>query len=132
MWISHSSQDPQYYGQGTTDGTFQSVRYFACHDGNGLFVSCDKLSEELTHSGPHGVQHNAPHVDQQNKQTQPKPPTRFKLGDRVVIFKKNGTSVHGTVRWAGEYGYYDNKMKYHSFAAVGIEAVSCANPCIVM
>ena len=40
--------DPHYYGQGTTDGTFQDVRYFICHDGDGLFVSLDKISKDRT------------------------------------------------------------------------------------
>lgn len=72
-------QDPCYYVQGCTEGTFKNVKYFTCHDDNGLFVSLDKLSEdpsgrslpELLSGGQHHTPHaapqsNTPHAAQEN------------------------------------------------------------------
>ena len=36
-------KDPNHYGKGTSDGAFQSLRYFTCKHNCGLFVSLDKL-----------------------------------------------------------------------------------------
>lgn len=117
------------------------MRYFTCRDGNGLFVSFNKLSEDPTGVAltepPPGGQRYTPHDGQQNGRRKPKPPPaaepstgpppRFKVGDRVVFFNKKGAGVHGTVRWTGMYSYQDKKQNYN-FAALGIETVSCAMP----
>jgi len=109
-------------------------------------VSFDRLSEDPTGVAltepPPGGQRYTPHDGQQNGRRKPKPPpvaepsagppSRFKLGDRVVIFNKDGIAIHGTVRWTGPYGYQDEKKKYHTIAAVGIETVSCTGSCSVL
>ena len=41
-----NTQDEQCRGNGTTDGTFQGMRYFICEDNCGLFVGLDKLSPD--------------------------------------------------------------------------------------
>ena len=50
-----------------------------------------------------------------------------KVGVRVVLFKKNGTPVRGTVRWTGKCTYESGKKggkKNHEFNALGVETVS--------
>ena len=48
-------QDVRYYGRGSTDGFFQTYRYFQCEKDCGLFVSLDKLSSKPNPRGPQGV-----------------------------------------------------------------------------
>ena len=129
IFLSVSPQDPHYFGRGTTDGTFHNERYFACKDDNGLFVSLDKLSQAptgnpLPGSTPRGQQHaRDPHANRQGDgKAGPDPlPSKVKVGDRVVFFKKGGGAIHGTVRWLGEYGNQENNIP---FPVVGIETVS--------
>ena len=50
-----------------------------------------------------------------------------KVGDRVVLFKKNATPVRGSVRWTGKCTYESGKKrgkKIHEFNALGVETVS--------
>lgn len=42
----HSSQDPQYYRKGTSNGMFRAERYFTCCEDNGLFMSFDRLGAD--------------------------------------------------------------------------------------
>ena len=44
-----NTQDEQCRSNGTTEGTFQGIRYFVCEKNCGLFVGLDKLSLD-----PHG------------------------------------------------------------------------------
>ena len=74
-----NTQDEQCRGNGTTDGTFQGVRYFHCQGNCGLFVGLDKLSADrqgssliseprvaksyakvANHGPPHSVQSHQP------------------------------------------------------------------------
>ena len=47
---------------------------------------------------------------------------RYKVGDRVAVFTKEGVAVHGTVKWVGLYSFTVNKKEY-SHKSVGIETV---------
>ena len=51
------------------------------------------------------------------------PPPRFKLGDRVVAFSKNGIRVHGTVRWVGR----NTASQKFLVTVAGIETVSSSH-----
>ena len=124
-------QDPHYYGQGTTDGTFQEIRYFTSNDRCGMFVSLDKLSELPTGgyvpeaSRPLGQQPATQIAGKREEKKRRKSKAyRFKVGDRVVAFKKDGTPVCGRVLWVGMYELFDKKNRPFSCAAVGIETVS--------
>ena len=146
----YSLQDSHYFGQGTTNGVFRDKQYFTCPEDNALFVSLDRLSEHpagpqietaatttaaATAPPPTESQLYPPRPAQRDgrKQKAPSeaevgsisPPSR-KEGDRVVLFKKDGKPVCGTVRWAGPYTYQAGK-KWVSFNAVGIETVSYAD-----
>ena len=120
-------QDKHFLGQGTTDGTFQGERYFACRDGNGMFVSLDRLSEISTgYSAKHNSQPSHPAAQAGGKKEGKgrEKPSRFKVDDRVVAFKEDGTPVRGTVKWVGPYTLQDEKKQQFSVPAVGIETVS--------
>ena len=41
-----SPQDSRYYGCGTSDGTFNKVKYFSCPDNNGLFLSLASVAKQ--------------------------------------------------------------------------------------
>ena len=41
-----NTQDEQFRGNGSTDGTFHGLRHFQCEDNCGLFVGLDKLSPD--------------------------------------------------------------------------------------
>ena len=145
-----TTQDPQYRGKGTTDGTFRDQRYFHCEDNCGLFVALDKLSPDsqgssLTKEPPSGKSYAkvASHGPPQGGQSTPAAntrarrqvisrheskessvdrhgPPRFKPGDRVVAFNKKGIRVHGTVRWVGR----NTATQKHTVTIAGIETVS--------
>ena len=96
-----------------------------------MFVSLDKLSQLPTGSHvpeaslrPHGQQPATRARKQEEKKREKNEAYRFKVGDRVVAFKRDGTPVHGTVKWVGMYELLDQKKKPFSLAAVGIETVS--------
>lgn len=87
-----------------------------------MFVSLDKLSEIAC--GPKLSQHHSQSVVQAGGKKEGKgreKPRRFKINDRVMAFKGDGTPVRGTVRWMGPYT--ENKQLF-AVAAVGIETVS--------
>lgn len=127
-------------GWGSSDGTFQNERYFHCKDNCGMFVSLEKLSrypplQTLSEPPPSGN-----HSGNRFNQQAPSPPAprsgeesnvdpqhvidhRYKKGDRVVAFTKEGVPVHGVVKWVGMHSYVVNKKKY-SCKAVGIETVT--------
>ena len=39
-------QDSRFYRCGTSDGTFNNVRYFTCPDNNGLFLSLASVAKQ--------------------------------------------------------------------------------------
>ena len=147
----YSMQDSHYFGNGTTNGEFRGKQYFTCPEDNGLFVSLDRLSEhpagpQIETTATTAAAATAPppterqlypprpvQRDGRRKQKAPSkaevgsisPPSR-KEGDRVVVFKKDGKPVSGTVRWVGPYTHQAGK-KWFSFNAVGIETVSYAD-----
>ena len=94
-------------------------------------MSLDKLSE-YQHGGyvpeapprPHGQQPATRARKQEDKKREKNEAYRFKVEDRVVAFKGDGTPVRGTVKWVGMYEVMDKKYKPFSVAAVGIETVS--------
>ena len=101
-----------------------------------MFVSLDKLSQLPTGGHvpeaspqPHGQQ-PAPAAPatragkQEEKKREKNKAYRFKVGDRVVAFRMDGTPIHGTVKWVGMYEVLDKKNKPYNVAAVGIETVS--------
>ena len=148
-----TTQDPQYRGKGTTDGTFRDQRYFHCEDNCGLFVALDKLSPDSQGSSltkePRGgksyakvASYEPPQSSQLHWPDSGSPASstrsrsqavskessvdqitssRFKKGNRVVAFNKNGTAVHGTVRWVGKNATASRKF---TVTVVGIETVS--------
>ena len=116
-----SSQDKNYLGWGSTDGTFQEQQYFTCQRNHGLFVSVEKL---FPLGQPAGRGRESPRLVSSLD-----PHYRYKIGDRVVVFTKKGDAVHGTVKWVGMYSLTVDK-KPHSFKAVAVETVSLK--CIVL
>ena len=148
-----TTQDPQYRGKGTTDGTFRDQRYFHCEMNCGLFVALDKLSPDSQGSSltkePRGgnsyakvASHGPPEGGQSTHAANTKsrsqaisrheskgscvdrlPPPRFKLGDRVVAFNKKGIPVHGTVRWVG----MSVASRKFTVTVAGIETVSTSH-----
>ena len=97
-----------------------------------MFVSLDKLSELPTGGHvpevpprPRGQQPATQTAEKrEERKTRKNKAYRFKVGDRVVAFKKDGTPVRGTVKWVGMYEVIDQKNRPFSVAAVGIETVS--------
>ena len=134
------TQDKGYLGWGSTDGTFHDERYFTCKDGNGMFVSLDKLSK---HPAVGSLSQPPPSSQHSISQPQPVPRNRakpkavvgasadpqstarykFKKDDRVVVFSKKGIAIHGAVKWVGMYNYEVDK-KQVAYKAVGVETVS--------
>lgn len=97
-----------------------------------MFVSIDKLLE-LPVGGylpevpprPHSQQPATQTAEKREEKKRRKNKAyRFKVGDRVVAFKKDGTPIRGTAEWVGMYELLDHKNKPFSVAAVGIETVS--------
>ena len=131
-----TTQDPQYRGKGTTDGTFRDQRYFHCEDNCGLFVALDKLSPDSQGSSltkeprggksyakvaSHGTSHVVSRPGSKETCVDPRPhPPRFQKGERVVAFNKKGSRVHGTVRWVGR----NTATQKHTVTIAGIETVS--------
>ena len=142
-----TTQDPQYRGKGTTDGTFRDQRYFHCEDNCGLFVALDKLSPDpqgssLTkepgggksyakvashgpssqggQSTPAANTRSRSHAVSKESSVDQLTSSRFKKGNRVVAFNKNGIGVHGTVRWVGKA----TASRKFTVTVVGIETVS--------
>ena len=153
MICAYSLQESYHFREGSTNGVFQGKQYFICSEDNALFVSLDRLSEHparpqiemaqietaaatvaaATALPPTGGQLYPPKPAQQDETRKQKapleakvgriPPPSFKVGDRVVFFKEDGTPVSGTVRWAGIMNNQEGKKSF-SFNAVGIETVS--------
>ena len=143
-------QDPDHHGKGTSDGVFQNHPYFTCQNDCALFVSLEKLwSFEPKSVGMQGElqsQQLASRQQSVNKQPtyadvtspshghkKPPPPTypvssevdpprmRFRIDDHVVIFDRNNTPLHGTVRWIGRKNQMGRDMgELH----VGVEMVT--------
>ena len=89
--------DPHHYGQGTTDGTYQDERYFTCRDGNGLFVSLDKLSVDPTGGSPPGGQRHIPNDGWKNGRRKPKaPPVAVSRTGLPSRFKASPVAVFST------------------------------------
>ena len=148
-----TTQDPQYRGKGTTDGTFRDQRYFHCEDNCGLFVALDKLSPDAqgssltkeprsgksyakvaSHGPPEGGQSTPAANTRSRSQAISRheskessvdrlPPPRFNPGDRVVAFNKKGIPVHGKVRWVGR----NTASQKHIITVAGIETVSSSH-----
>ena len=111
-----SSQEKDYLGWGSTDGTFQEQQYFTCQRNHGLFVSVEKLfplGQPSARGQPAGRERGIPQASG----------FRYKISDRVVAFTRKGNAVHGTVKWVGLYTCTINKEE-HSWRSVGIETVS--------
>ena len=78
-------------GEGTSDGTFRGVDYFECDPNCGVFVSMDKLIQKRSAETAKGAA-----VTKQSPQPQDDKPLR--LGDKVIVFDKDGRPIKGTVR----------------------------------
>ena len=96
-------------------------------------MSLDKLSQLPTGGyvpeaspRPHGQQPATQTAEKREQKKRRKNKAyRFKVGDRVVAFKKDGTPICGRVLWVGPYELLDKKNnRPFSVAAVGIETVS--------
>ena len=125
-------QEKSYHGYGTTDGIFQCTRFFTCKDDCGLFVALDRISAVRDHGSAHTEpsregpsQH---HNQKYGLRSQSKPPkdssvdaeSRFKVGERVIVYNKKDVAIRGTVKWIGVITY----GKEYRVSTVGIETVS--------
>ena len=118
-----------------------------CPENSGMFISLDKLaptanyttlknqapqprvnakaptgelgSDSSTANTARPVTRSQTHSQKQKQQGQTdNPPSRYNIGDRVVVYDKNQHTIHGTVKWVGPAISGDERV-----SAVGIETV---------
>ena len=78
-------------GEGTHDGTFRGVDYFECDPNCAVFVSMDKLAQKRSTKAA-----KVATVTKQSPQPQDDKPLR--LGDKVIVYDKDGHPITGIVR----------------------------------
>ena len=126
---------------GTTDGTFQDVRYFQCEDGCGLFVplhlispaddafvqnkpvECEEERERnkqtLGTETPASYSAAVTKGEQCESSVDPPNPSVFQVGQRVMFHDKNGDKFYGVVKWTGR----KDRDKKFGYPIVGIKTV---------
>ena len=143
-------QDSRYYGCGTSDGTFNNIRYFSCPENNGLFLSLASVAKQpdwlkLEYRPkrawiPEAIEKDNNIAAIPAKRSTKEPPQAsasqnmeakttnidthpLPHGTRVMIKTKDGRKVNGTVRWAGDLPLEgdDPKMRIPVY---GLETVS--------
>ena len=143
-------QDSRYYGCGTSDGTFNKIRYFTCPDNNGLFLSLVSVAKQPDwlkleyHPNrawiPEAIEKDNNIAAIPAKRSTKEPPQAsasqnmeaktanidthpLPHGTRVIIMTKDGRKVNGTVRWAGELPLEGDDPK-KKIPVYGLETVS--------
>ncbi|XP_074619105.1 ubiquitin carboxyl-terminal hydrolase CYLD-like [Acropora palmata] len=126
-------------GAGTSDGTFRNKQYFVCAPDSGVFVGLDKLapleddnSELRTPSkSPKRDDHGQVNIKSKldsvipsifkgksdSKFPQPRNFDNLKIYQRVVTFCDKGNPLRGTVRYTGDVGDSNGRVK----SVVGLE-----------
>ena len=145
-----SPQDSRYYGCGTSNGTFNKVRYFTCPDNNGLFLTLasvakkpewlklEYLPKRDIPAVTEGTKKDDNNVLIPAKRSSNDPPqasaspnmeayrtyaNQLPHGTRVIIRTKDGRRVNGTVRWTGELPLEGEDPK-KKIPVYGVETVS--------
>ena len=143
-------QDSRYYGCGSSDGAFNTVRYFTCLDNNGLFFSLASIAKKpdwlkLVYCPnrawiPEAIEKDNNIAAIPAKRSTKEPPQAsasqnmeaktanidthpLPHGTRVMIMTKDGRKVNGTVRWAGELPLEGDDSK-KKIPVYGLETVS--------
>ena len=145
-------QDSRYYRCGTSDGTFNNVRYFSCPDNNGLFLSLASVAKQPdwlrleyrpkrdVSTVSEGVQKDknitpvaAPRSSKKPSQASASTSmeanrgiintNQLPYGTRVFIRTKDGRKVKGNIRWTGELPLEGEDPK-KKVPVYGVETVS--------
>ena len=106
---------------GTTDGTFQSKRYFTCQDDCGLFIPLHLVHpiEEFPSNSEFTSSESKPHTTTKGNSSQHNE-SEFKIDQRITFYNNKGVKHYGVVGWIGR----ETKTRKFPYAIVGIITVS--------